>query len=105
MTAGKHLGEGALRIQITQSNLEERRPHKVHDTVEFAELIKSCRYLVVTPCIMSFFFFLHLLQLHSGGNANAVQHALQLQETGHSNDLCGVGSVFRHIMSPVVWPK
>lgn len=54
---------------------------------------------------LKYLFFLHPLQLHSSCNANAVQHSLQLQEKGHSNDLGGVGTVFRHIMSPIVWPK
>lgn len=44
-------------------------------------------------------------QLHGSCHADAVQHSLQLQETGHRHDLRGVGAVLRHIVSPVVWPK
>lgn len=66
--------------------------------------------LTVSGVVPLFGLFLSIIffcppQLHGSCHADAVQHSLQLQETGHRHDLRGVGAVPRHIVSPVVRPK
>lgn len=46
-----------------------------------------------------------LLQIHSGGHAHALQHQIQFQEEGGSDDCCGVVPLFRNLMPFAVWTQ
>lgn len=46
-----------------------------------------------------------LLQIHSGGNADALQHQIQLEEEGGGDDCRGVVPLVRHLLSFIVWTQ
>lgn len=48
-------------------------------------------------CFMHLFVYV-LLQIHSGGHADALQHQIQLQEEGGSDDRCGLVPLVCHFL-------
>jgi len=67
----------------------------------FIELCLLCIDYCVCVCVC----VCVLLQIHSGGHADALQHQIQLQEEGGGDDCCGVVSLFCHLLPFTVWTQ
>ena len=76
------------------------RHHKWVCEMHFNVFPVSFIHLFVCVCVC-----VCVMQIHGGGHADALQHQIQLQEEGGSDDCCGVVPLFRHLLPFAVWPQ
>ncbi len=92
-----------------------RKQHAVLTVYLYCSIHPSFLSVIITAasccvcCISNVKSRLHLMcvdvQVHSRGHAVTLQHALQLQKTRGSDDLCRLVPVLCHLLPAAVWTQ